>query len=177
MLHLWQSFGDLLTTTRVYARAAVLLCERRNHLQQNDLASLLLRPKCQHTASAIASPRRIPRISDVRSFPVFGTSEPHHRGNRGIDMDHRVMAGAISEVRCRSNRRHRGRVCFRITVSSQKRVWETRSGVNCSGIQMTSWIERPNTRIAFYQAYNGASHASGDIGPSRAGDENWAVIQ
>src|SRR5262245_52742106 len=96
MLHLWQiwqSFGELLTTTRVYARAAVLSCERRNHLQQNDLASLLLRPKCQHTAAAIAPPRRIPRISGVLSF----RASP--RGNRGIDidMDLRVMAGASKE--------------------------------------------------------------------------------
>src|SRR5215467_9229531 len=81
-------FGDLLTTTRISARscAVALVCERRNHLQQDDLASLLPRPKCQHAAPASA------RGAAYLRSPVFGASEFQHRGNRRIGMDPRVMA-------------------------------------------------------------------------------------
>ena len=49
------------------------------HLEQDDLASLLHRPKCQHGDLQRLLHRRA-------GSPVFGTSELHHIEDRGSDM-------------------------------------------------------------------------------------------
>jgi hypothetical protein len=49
-----------------------------NHLQHDDLASLLLRPKCQHGDLGLLLRRRA-----YLQSPVFGTSELHNLEGRG----------------------------------------------------------------------------------------------
>jgi hypothetical protein len=49
------------------------------YLEQDDLASLLRRPKCQHGDLQRLLRRRAPNLS-----PLFGSSELHHIEERGV---------------------------------------------------------------------------------------------